>query len=74
MQCPRFAHHGNGAPRQARARPPRHDRGLVGLIEIDAVKTRLWPKLAFGRENGLDLTKLGAGQRVESMRGLRLLC
>ena len=73
MHRPRLAHHGNGAPRQARARPPCRNRRLVGLIEIDAVKPRLRPELAFAGENGLDPTKLGARQRIERMRRLRLL-
>ena len=74
MHRPRLAHHGNGAPRQARARPPHGYRGLLGFVEIDAVKARLRPELAFCLENGLDLAKFGAGQCVERMRGLRLLC
>ena len=73
MYRPRLAHHGNGAPRQARARPPCRNRRLVGLIEVDAVKPRLRPELAFAGENGLDPTKLSAGQRVERMRRLGLL-
>jgi hypothetical protein len=74
MHRPRFAHHGDGATRQTRARPPRRDYGLFGLVKIDVVKACLRSKLAFCLENGLNLMEFGAGQRVEGMRGLRLLC
>ena len=74
MHRPCFAHHGDGATRQTRARPPRRDHGLVGLVKIDVVKACLRSKLAFCLENGLNLMEFSAGQRVEGMRGLRLLC
>ena len=44
------------------------------FVKIDAVKARLRSKLAFCLENGLNLMEFGAGQRVEGMRGLLLLC
>jgi hypothetical protein len=60
--------------RRSKLAPGRRDRGLVGLVKIDVVKARLRSKLAFCLENGLNLMEFGAGQRVERMHGLRLLC
>ncbi len=73
MHRSRLAHHRNGAARKCGARPPGNDRGFCRLFEIDSVEARLWPELSVRLEQLLDLVNLRGRQRVQRMRGPRIL-
>ena len=73
MHGPRFAHRGDGTAREFHARSPGQDRGFLRFVEIDGVEAGLWSNLSVRLEQFLDMMNLTARQRIERMRGLRVL-